>query len=104
MKTPKAFTKHPVARQEHRCSECSDVIKKGDKYTRLGVVYGHGGSGQFKVCNVCSRFIAQAEDLGLLIDNTNYGDRLKDIIDGAEGSTDREVLHLRAATTLWLIS
>lgn len=43
----------PVARKEHKCSECNKVIQRGEKYERVVGKYD-GDIEAFKTCLVCA--------------------------------------------------
>lgn len=54
---------HPTARKEHRCSECSRVISKGEMYGRVESV-GDYGFQTWKGCDQCERLCQDLWDLG----------------------------------------
>lgn len=45
-------TENPVARKEHRCCECGDIIRKGDKYEKVTGKW-EGDFIQYKTCMIC---------------------------------------------------
>ena len=58
---PKVYNKTiRKARKEHWCTECSDTIKKGERYEYVTSFYD-GGWSEYKTCLPC---VGIAEDLG----------------------------------------
>lgn len=51
----------PIARKEHKCYECSGVIRVGEKYHKHhGVWDGRGAD--YKVCNECEELRAKMDE------------------------------------------
>lgn len=68
------------ARKEHKCGECGDIIKVGDRYERAGWIDGYGKGGQFaslKACEAC----AQIREVAYCGGTRWYGTLWEDISD-----------------------
>ena len=52
---------NPIARKEHKCDGCLEVIKKGDQYSYYAGI-NDGDFTQSKMCNPCEEYFDANND------------------------------------------
>jgi len=62
-----------IARKDHRCSECSRTITKGERYDNVKVV-GDYGFQTWKCCDGCERLCQDLWDAGCIGENEDGAD------------------------------
>lgn len=83
---------HPVARKEHRCSECGRVIKRGEKY----LVEGYLFDGEKKTHKTCAHCEVVRSWLIHECNGFIYGGIAEDIHEHAQEGYGFSVLRLAA--------
>lgn len=86
---PRVYNKKTVvARKEHRCYECHDVIAVGDKHEHVRALYDDSaGWSSFRTCLVC---VAIREDFRGKGCGFLHGDLWQSLKDTYEGEYDEE--------------